>query len=109
MRPCMPSNNCLITGTGDRPDDGTRHIDKGQKRKPLGWYLLLGWILFLYIFACYYGMNYINHSRSDKVDLTIPQDFRSRLKKHGLDKKLSIVEISNGKLYFYRDDKKCKF
>ena len=36
---------------------------KGQKCKPLSWYLLLARILFLYIFACYYGMDYINHSR----------------------------------------------
>jgi hypothetical protein len=39
----------------------------------------------------------------------LPQDFRSRLKRHGLSKQISVIEIINGKLYFYRDGKRCKF
>ena len=84
-------------------------MNKDRKRKSIGRYLLFAWILFLYIFAYYYAFDYKNQPLSANVDLTIPQDFHSRLRKHGLDKQIGIIEINNGKLYFYRNGKKCKF
>ncbi len=80
-----------------------------KTRKSVGWYVLCAWILFLYFFACYYMIDSKKETLHDEVDITIPQDFHSRLKKHGLDKQVSIVEIARGKLYFYRDGKKCNF
>lgn len=105
----MPSNDSIAAGVGDRLYEEKRHMNKESKRKPMGWYLLFAWILFLYIFACYYALDYKNRLAPANVDMTIPHDFRSRLKKHGLDKQFSIVEITNGKLYFYRGGKRCKF
>ena len=88
-------------------------MNKESKRKPIGWYLLFAWILFLCLFTCYYGLDYKYQLAPPNVDMTIPRDFRSRLKKHGLDKQFSIVEINydalNGKLYFYRGGKRCIF
>lgn len=83
--------------------------NKEREHKPIGGYLLFAWILFLYIFVCYYSIDYRNQKISTNVDITVPQDFRSRLKKHGLDKQFSVIEISSGNLYFYRDGKRCKF
>ena len=84
-------------------------MNKKRKDKPIVWYLLFAWILFLYIFAYYNAFDYKNQSLSANVVVTIPEDFHSRLKKHGLDKQIGIIEISDGKLYFYRNGKKCKF
>jgi hypothetical protein len=109
MRQSMPSNNSLAAGVGDRLYEEKRHINTERKHKPIGQYLLFAWILFLYVFACYYALDNKNQLPSAKVDMTIPQDFRSRLKKHGLDKQFSIIEISKGTLYFYRGEKRCKF
>jgi hypothetical protein len=84
-------------------------MDEERKSRPIGWYLLLGWILLLYIFAGYYVLHFNNQALSSNVDITVPQGFHSRLKKHGLDKQFSVIEISNGKLYFYRGGKRCNF
>ena len=105
----MPSNDSIAAGVGDRLQAEKLHLDQERKRKPIGRYLLFAWMLFLYIFACYYALDDKKQLPPAHVDTTIPQDFRSRLKKHGLDKQFSIVEITNGKLYFYRVGKKCKF
>ena len=88
-----------------------------RKHRPIGRYLLIVWILFLYIFAGFYVLHSENRSLIGdsaqklipNVYFKIPQDFHSRLKKHGLDKQFSVVEINDGKLYFYRDGKKCIF
>jgi hypothetical protein len=80
-----------------------------RTHKPIGRYLFVAWIIFLYIFAGYYVLRSENQPLIDNAYFKVPQDFRSRLRKHGLDKQFSIVEISNGKLYFYKDGKKCTF
>ncbi len=84
-------------------------MNQKRKLKPISRYLLIAWILFLYIFAGYYALQSEKQSLIDKVYFKVPQDFHSRLKKHGLDKQFSVVEISGGKLYFYRNGKKCSF
>jgi dolichyl-phosphate-mannose--protein O-mannosyl transferase len=84
-------------------------MNKERKRKPIGRYLLFVWILFLYIFACYYALHFNKQDLTTNANVTLPQDFRSRLKRHGLSKQISVIEIINGKLYFYRDGKRCKF
>jgi len=80
-----------------------------KKHRPLGRYLLIVWIPFLYIFAGYYALHSQNEPLITKAYFKVPQDFRYRLKKHGLDKQFSVVEMSNGKLFFYRDGKRCEF
>jgi hypothetical protein len=84
-------------------------MDKERKHKPIGRYLLLAWILFLYLFAGYYALHSKNQPLFANVGMTVPRDFHSRLIKHGLDKQFSAIEISNGKLYFYRDGIRCRF
>ena len=83
-------------------------MNKAKKHRPIGWYLLFSWMLFLYAFAYYHAMHFKNERLSANMGTTIPQDIRSRLKKHGLDKQFSVVEIKNGKLYFYRNGKRCE-
>lgn len=86
------------------------HVNKERKHKTIGWYLLFGWILFLYIFAYYHVLHLKKQALpTNTVDMTVTRDFRSRLKKHGLDKQFSVIEINNGKLYYYREGKRCEF
>lgn len=99
----------VILAGGQNKGKGGRHMGKERNRKSIGWYLLFAWILFLYMFACYYALDYKNQTLSANVDMTTPQDFRSRLKKHGLAKQFSIIKLTNGKHYFYRDGKKYEF
>jgi len=77
--------------------------------KSIGYYLLAIWIVFLFIFAGGYAQRGETQPLTVKTYFRMPRDFRSRLKKHGLDKQFSVVEINDGKLYFYRDGKKCIF
>jgi len=84
-------------------------MNRERKRRPIGRCLFIVWVLFLYIFAGYYEVHSQNQPLITKAYFKVPEDFRSRLKKHGLDKRFSVVEISDGKLYFYRDGKKCIF
>jgi hypothetical protein len=81
---------------------------KERKSRPFGHYLLFAWIVFLYLFAGYYALHVQRQAPPIRVEMAVPQDFHARLKKHGLDKQLSVIEISNGKLYFYRDGKRCR-
>ena len=84
-------------------------MNQEGKHKPIGRYLLIAWIAFLYIFAGYYALHSQNQPLIADAFFKVPKDFHSRLRKHGLDKQFSVVEINNGKLYFYRDGKRCTF
>jgi hypothetical protein len=84
-------------------------MDKKRKPIPIGRYLLLAWILFLYLFAGYYALPVNNQPLFANVDILLPRDFHARLMKHGLNKQFSAIEMSNGILYFYRDGKRCTF
>lgn len=84
-------------------------MNQERKHKPIGRYLFIAWVLFLFIFAGYYGSPNLKQPLITNAYFKIPKDFRSRLRKHGLDKQFSVVEIKKGKLYFYRDGKRCIF
>ena len=84
-------------------------MNQENKYKPIGRYLFIAWILFLFIFAGYYWFPNLKQPLIANAYFKIPEDFRSRLRKHGLDKQFSVVEINGDKLYFYRDGKRCVF
>jgi hypothetical protein len=84
-------------------------MNQENERKPRGRYLFSAWILFLFIFAGYYGLPDLEQPLIANAYFKVPADFRSRLRKHGLDKQFSVVEMKGDKLYFYRDGKRCVF
>lgn len=83
-------------------------MNKERKQRSIGWYILFGWIFFLYVFACYHALQVRNQTASTQIDASVPQDVRSRIRKHGLDKQFSVIEINGDKFYFYRDGKRCQ-
>ncbi len=80
----------------------------------IGWLLLIGWVIFVYAIAYHFHIPPLRKELSKQLPVqqkfeVIPSDFKARLRFHGLDKQMSVIEINNGKLYFYRNGKKCSF
>ncbi len=85
-------------------------MTKGKDREAIGWYVATACLLLLYLLFSYlFYRTSFPKTVPVRDSLVLPVDFQERLRFHGLDKKVSVIEINQGNLYFYRDGKKCTF
>jgi hypothetical protein len=75
-----------------------------EKKTALIYYLILCvTLVLLQVFRTQTSIN------SSNLAIINEKEFHALLKKHGLDKSISILEVSGDEIYFYRDGKKVRF